>query len=573
MRHRRSWRPPPIEPWLPAAVAAGILTEMIIIPPARLVPRRHPRAAASLPLLIAAHCLAVVGAWLQPASAADADVSPSSRPNIVCIFADDLGSGDLSCLNPKSAWQTPRLDRLAREGLIGTDAHSTSSVCTPSRYALLTGRYSWRGRLKKGVLDGYEPPLIEPDRLTVPELLRQHGYATAAFGKWHLGVGWERSGPQLEDVDFAKPFLGGPLAHGFDRFLGIAASLDMPPYVWLSQDRAVSVPTGRVQASPAPRLWRAGPISDDFSMEKVQTRLVDEAAAYVEERAQHRDGQPFFLYLPLAAPHTPLLPTPAFAGSTQTTSYGDFVAQVDADIGRLLDALDRAGLANNTLVIFTADNGFAPAAGLKDLTRLHHDPSGGRRGYKSDLFEGGHRVPFIVRWPGHVQPGTRSDALVCQADLLATCADLVGATLPDDAGEDSVSLLPLLGPEPPAAPPRESMIHHSGEGRFAIRQGRWKLLAWPGSGGWSSPTPHPTQWLDVPAADLSQLPPYQLYDLEADPAERTNLAAEHPDVVARLGGLLRSQVEAGRSTPGRAAPAEFSGWPQVEWRASFSSPP
>ena len=540
----------------------------------RLVPRHFQALPGSTkPQRVAAGWLALVACWIPGVAVSATDHGSPSRPNIICILADDLGSGDLSCLNPTSAWQTPRLDRLASEGLVCTDAHSTSSVCTPSRYALLTGRYSWRGPLKKGVLDGYKPPLIEPGRLTVAELLRQHGYTTAAFGKWHLGVGWSRSGPRPEDVDFTRPFHGGPLAHGFDRFLGIATSLDMPPYVWLSQDRAASVPTAHVQDSRAPRLWRAGPISDDFKMEAVQTRLVDEAAAYVEQRAQARDGRPFFLYLPLAAPHTPLLPTAAFEGSTRTTLYGDFVAQVDSDIGRLLDALDRTGLADETLVIVTADNGFAPAAGLAELEPFHHDPSGGRRGYKSDLFEGGHRVPFIVRWPGHVPAGSRTGALVSQADLLATCADLVGATLPEDAGEDSISLLPLLGLEAPAASVRDSVIHHSGEGRFAIRQGRWKLLAWPGSGGWSAPTPHPSEWLDVPAEDLSTLPPFQLYDLEADPAERTNLAAKHPDVVARLGKLLRAQVDAGRSTPGKPQPVVLSGWPQVEWRTDFSSPP
>jgi arylsulfatase A-like enzyme len=540
----------------------------------RLVPRHFQALPGSTkPQRVAAGWLALVACWIPGVAVSATDHGSPSRPNIICILADDLGSGDLSCLNPTSAWQTPRLDRLASEGLVCTDAHSTSSVCTPSRYALLTGRYSWRGPLKKGVLDGYKPPLIEPGRLTVAELLRQHGYTTAAFGKWHLGVGWSRSGPRPEDVDFTSPFHGGPLAHGFDRFLGIATSLDMPPYVWLSQDRAASVPTAHVQDSRAPRLWRAGPISDDFKMEAVQTRLVDEAAAYVEQRAQARDGRPFFLYLPLAAPHTPLLPTAAFEGSTRTTLYGDFVAQVDSDIGRLLDALDRTGLADDTLVIVTADNGFAPAAGLAELEPFHHDPSGGRRGYKSDLFEGGHRVPFIVRWPGHVPAGSRTGALVSQADLLATCADLVGATLPEDAGEDSISLLPLLGLEAPAASVRDSVIHHSGEGRFAIRQGRWKLLAWPGSGGWSAPTPHPSEWLDVPAEDLSTLPPFQLYDLEADPAERTNLAAKHPDMVARLGKLLRAHVDAGRSTPGKPQPVELSGWPQVEWRTDFSSPP
>jgi arylsulfatase A len=506
-------------------------------------------------------------ALLGLAAAAPAQ-APAARPNIVFIYADDLGTGDVSCYNAHSAWRTPRIDRLAGEGVRFTDAHAASALCTPSRYAVLTGRYAWRGRLKRGVLQGYDASLLEPGRLTVAAFLRGHGYTTAAIGKWHLGLDWQRTGPRPEDVDFGAAFGGGPQAHGFDRFLGISASLDMPPYVWLRDDRATTVPTGRVGDSEPPRLWRAGPIADDFRMEDVQPRLVDEAVAWIGERARAADGRPFFLYLALAAPHTPVLPTAAFAGKTGATAYGDFVTQVDADVGRLLDVLGRHGLERDTIVIFTSDNGFAPAADVPLHRRAGHDPSGGYRGYKSDLYEGGHRVPFIVRWPGVAAPGRRSAALVGQFDLFATCADLLGVRLPDDAAEDSVSFLPPL--RDPTAPGRATIVNHSAEGRFAIREGRWKLLLWPGSGGWSSPTPAPSRWLQVEATDLSRLPPYQLFDLDADPAEANNLAAAHPGIVQRLAGRLRTDIERGRSTPGAARPvAVDDSWPETAWMRAF----
>lgn len=490
-----------------------------------------------------------------------------AAPNILYIFADDLGYGDVSCFNAKSAWQTPNLDRLAREGMVFTDAHSASSLCTPSRYALLTGRYAWRGRLKQGVLQGYSPPLIEPGRLTVPGFLRQHGYTTAMLGKWHLGLDWARSGPRPENVDFAKPFGGGPTAHGFDRFFGISASLDMPPYVWLQDDRAVSLPVGSIGGSPAPKLWRAGPISPDFKMENVQPRLTEQAIAYLTERGSARDHRPFFLYLALAAPHTPILPTREFEGKTHATSYGDFVAQVDADIGRILAVLEAQGLAKNTLVIFTSDNGFAPAASVPEHAKANHDPSGGWRGYKADLFEGGHRVPFIARWPGVTPPGTRSAAMVGQLDLFATCADILGANLPGDAAEDSVSMLPLLRGE--TRPSRETLVNHSADGEFAIREGQWKLLLCPGSGGWSPPTAAPSQWLKTEATDLRTLPPFQLYDLAVDPVEKNNVAAAHPEIVQRLGRQARRIVQAGRSTPGESKATPVTAWPQTAWMKRF----
>ncbi len=491
-------------------------------------------------------------------------------PNIVYILADDLGIGDVSCYNSRSAWRTPHLDRLAREGLRFTDAHSASSLCTPARYALVTGRYAWRGRLKQGVLQGYHPPLIESGRTTVAGFLRDHGYTTAVFGKWHLGLDWVRTGPNLENVDFAKPFANGPLTHGFDRFFGISASLDMPPYVWLANDRATTVPTAKVGDSPVPKLWRGGPIGSDFKMEEVQPRLIEKAVAYFAERADARDGKPFFLYLPLAAPHTPILPTREFDGKTQTTSYGDFVTQVDADIGVLVAALEQHGLAKNTLVIFTSDNGFAPAADVPGHAKFNHDPSGGFRGYKSDLFEGGHRVPFIAHWPAVIKPGRTSDTLVEQLDLFATCADILGAKIPATTAEDSLSFLPVLQGKAPSATTRTTLVAHSAEGRFSIRDGRWKLLLWPGSGGWSSPTPTPSVWLKTHRTDLATLPPLQLYDLAADPAETKNLADAHPEIVQRLGRQLRADIERGRSTPGPAQPFTADpSWTQLGWFASF----
>ena len=491
-------------------------------------------------------------------------------PNILYILTDDLGYGDVSSFNPKSAWRTPNIDRLAREGVVFTDAHAASSLCTPSRYALLTGRYAWRGELKQGVLQGYGAPLIEPGRLTVADFLRAHGYASAMFGKWHLGLDWVRTGAKPDDVDFAKPVGGGPTAHGFDKFFGLSASLDMPPYVWIANDRATMVPTGTVVDSPPPKLWRAGPISADFRMEEVQPRLTEKAVDYFAERAATHDGRPFFLYLAFASPHTPILPTGEFEGKTHATAYGDFVTQLDADVGRILAALEARGFAKNTLVIFTSDNGFAPAAGLPEHAAVHHDPSGGWRGYKSDLFEGGHRMPFVARWPGVTAPGTTCSELVGLQDFFATCAEVLGAPLSDNVAEDSVSMLPLLRGDKLRASARTNIVNHSGEGRFSIREGSWKLLLWPGSGGWSPPTPNPSQWLKTEAADLTKLPPFQLYDLMADPGERNNLAAAHPEIVQRLGQLMRKTIERGRSTPG--APQPYAGqekWEQLAWLKEF----
>ncbi len=498
-----------------------------------------------------------LAAWLLLLPLALAARSAPARPNIVYILADDMGIGDVSCLNSNSAWKTPHLDRLARAGRTFTDAHSASGVCTPSRYALLTGRHPWRGKLKSGVLYGYDPSLLEPGRLTVASFLRAQGYATAMVGKWHLGLDWARSGPKTEEVDFSKPFGGGPLAHGFDTFFGISASLDMPPYVYLRDDRSTTLPTARVAASPSPKMWRAGVVGDDFRHNEVHPRFEEQALAFLNSRTNvASSSQPFFLYLALASPHTPIVPSPAFDGKTRTTPYGDFVAQVDATVGALVDALDRGGLGENTLVIFTADNGCSPAANLAELKALGHDPNGGYRGHKADLFEGGHRVPFIVRWPREVPAGSRSSATIGQLDLLATCADILRVPLPPNAGEDSASILPLLRGGEVMSPGRDALVHQSINGSFAIRQGKLKLLFAPDSGGWSAPRPG--------AKDADGLPALQLYDLESDPAEKKNLASQEPEVVQRLGRLMKTLLERGRTSPGPAQPYEKpANWAQA----------
>jgi arylsulfatase A-like enzyme/predicted neuraminidase len=475
---------------------------------------------------------------LVPCAAGAAD-----RPNIVFILADDLGYGDVKCLNPQGKIATPHLDRVAAKGMAFTDAHSSSAVCTPTRYGILTGRYDWRSALKRGVLGGYSPPLIEPGRLTVPALLKKHGYHTACVGKWHLGMDWPLKGggtakdyPDAWKVDYTKPVANGPTSVGFDTFFGISASLDMPPYVFIEDDRCKGEPT-------VEKTWiRKGPAHKDFEAIDVLPALTKRAVAYVAERGpKAKKGEPFFLYLALTAPHTPILPTKEWQGKSGLNAYGDFVMQVDAAVGEVLDALDRAGLAENTLLMVASDNGCSPAANFPQLAEKGHNPSYHFRGHKADIFDGGHRIPLLVRWPGQVKPGTTCDQTVCLNDLMATCADVLGAKLPDDAGEDSVSLVPaLLGRA--KGPLHEAVVHHSMDGFFAVRQGRWKLELCPGSGGWSPPAPGSPQ--------EKGLPPVQLYDLEGDEGEKTNVQDRHPEVVVRLTRLLEKYVADGRSTPG-----------------------
>lgn len=481
------------------------------------------------------------------------------KPNIVFILADDLGYGDVRCLNPHGKIPTPRLDQLAASGMTFTDAHSSSAVCTPTRYGLLTGRYNWRSRLKNGVQGGMSPPLIEPGRLTVSAFLQQHGYHTACIGKWHLGMDWplKPGAPLFNDkiekgadgwnVDFTKPIVRGPTRFGFDYYFGISASLDMIPYAFIENDRVTELPT--VDKSFPMLLGhtnqtRRGPAAAGFEAVKVLPEFTRWSVTYIEQRAdQAKKGSPFFLYLPLAAPHTPTIPTQEWHRKSGLNAYGDFVMQTDAAVGTVLDTLDRLGLANNTLVLFASDNGCSPAAKYNELLAGGHNPSALFRGTKADIFEGGHRVPFFVRWPARVKPGSQSEQIISLNDFFATCAAILGQDLPGNAAEDSVSFLPAL--EGRATKPlREALVHHSINGSFAIRQNQWKLALCADSGGWSAPTP------GSPAA--KQLPAVQLYDLSNDTGETNNLAAAHPEIVERLTALLEKYVADGRSTPGPA---------------------
>jgi arylsulfatase A-like enzyme len=474
-----------------------------------------------------------------------------SLPNIVTIVADDMGYGDVSCLNPECKIPTPNMDRLASEGMVFTDAHSGSAVCSPTRYGILTGRYCWRSRLQSGVLWGYSPPLIPKSRMTVASLLKQHGYATACIGKWHLGWDWatkdgtvfsDRSDETGERVDYTKPIAGGPLDLGFDTFFGIPASLDMLPYVYVENDRVVAAPTKKIEGTEGRIFYRAGPIAPGFEHEEVLPKCTERAIKFIDHHAKTDPQSPFFLYFPMSAPHTPILPTDKFRGKSGIGPYGDFVMQCDGTVGQIIEALDRNGMTGNTLFIVTSDNGCSPMVDFADLAQKGHYPSYHFRGYKADIFEGGHRIPFIVRWPKKVKRGSLCSDTICLTDLMATVAAILDYDLPDSAGEDSVSILPdLLGKA--RSPVREATVHHSINGSFSIRQGKWKLEFCPGSGGWSYPVPEEALRLG--------LPKFQLYDLSQDIAEQKNLMDRHPDVTERLTELMARYVTDGRSIPGK----------------------
>lgn len=445
----------------------------------------------------------------------------AAPPSIVYILADDLGYGDVHALNPeRGKIATPHLDRLASQGMTFTDAHSGSSVCTPTRYGVLTGRYAWRTRLQSSVLGNYVEPLIAADRLTVPGLLKQQGYHTACIGKWHLGYtieGGQQTAKKKKGSGEGAP-LGaitrdGPVTRGFDHFFGFHHARMMKSV--FEEDRVTQI------VEPVDML----PL------------LAAKAAEHIRERA--KTGQPFFLYLPLNSPHTPIVPSKDWQGKSGLGDYADFVMETDWAVGEVLAALDVAGIAENTLVVFTSDNGCSPAAGTPKLEKQGHYASGPHRGYKADIWDGGHRVPFFVRWPAKVKAGSTSAQPVCHVDLMATCAELLGVRLPANAGEDSVSLLPTLNG---ATDTTRTIVHHSINGRFAIREDRWKLCLCPGSGGWGKPG-------DAEAAK-QRLPEVQLYDLSTDLGETKNLSAEHPEVVARLTQQLQAFIAAGRSTPG-----------------------
>ncbi|MFN4258086.1 MAG: sulfatase family protein [Gemmataceae bacterium] len=467
----------------------------------------------------------------------------AKTPHIVYILADDQGYGDVTYFNPESKIPTPNLDRLARQGMIFTDAHSASAVCTPTRYGLLTGRYCWRTRLKAGVLWGHSPRLIEPGRATVASFLREQGYHTACVGKWHLGLDWPTRQPvrfgdnvkpqaDLGLIDYTKPITNGPLAVGFDYYFGIPASLDMPPFIFVENDRTIG------QATATKKWLRSGPAEPDFEAVDVLKTFTEKATAYIQQRAQDKTGKPFFLYMPLTSPHTPVVPRPEFRGLGKIGPYGDFVHETDWVVGQVLNALRETGLEQDTLVIFTSDNGYSPSGMSRaDQEKVGHHSSSIFRGTKADIWEGGHRVPFIARWPGVVQPGTKCAEPICLNSLFATCAELVGQELPQDAAEDSFSILPLLRGAQRNRPTHDAIVHHSVQGMFAIRKGPWKLIEGRGSGGWTK------------GDTGDDLPEAQLYHLTDDPSEKHNLHDKHAEIVRELRGLLEQYKTSGRSRP------------------------
>ena len=446
----------------------------------------------------------------------------ASRPNILVILADDLGYGDTQCYNPeRGKIPTPGIDRFAAQGMRFTDGHSSSGVCSPSRYTLLTGRYHWRTRLQSGIVDLYERPLIAPDRLTIAGLAKQQGYRTACIGKWHLGWDWPRAG---KEIDFTQPIANGPTTRGFDSYFGTDVP-NWPPYCFIENDRTVGLPR-----EPLPRhllesnlASKPGPALPGWKLEEILPALQARACAFIRDAAAR--PEPFLLYLPLTAPHTPLAVAPAWRGKSGLGPYADFVMQTDATVAGVLDALEASGAATNTLVLFTSDNGCAEYIGVPALERQGHFPSGPLRGYKTSIWEGGHREPFIVRWPGVVKAGSVCGQLVHQADLMATLAEIWGATLPPNAGEDSFSLLPLLRGED--HPVRTHAVSCAASGVPGVRDGDWKFI----------PGREP-----------------QLYNLAADLGETNNLVAAEPARVAAMRALLERIITDGRSTPGPRQP-------------------
>jgi len=467
----------------------------------------------------------------------------AAKPNIVFVLADDLGYGDVQVLNARSRVPTPNLNRLARQGMTFTDAHSPSAVCTPTRYGALTGRYCWRSRLKRGVLNGYSAPLLEPGRLTVAGILRANGYHTSVVGKWHLGLGFQKGADG--QIDYAKPVTDGPNEHGFDDSFIIPASLDFPPYVYIENGRVIELPSIDQPAVKFPGFLRRGPRQPGLVMDDCLDDLTRRAAAVIRERA--RKEPPFFLYFPLTAPHKPVQPHPRFIGKSGLGLYGDFVMQVDWTVGQVMQSIDSAGIGKNTLLIFTSDNGsfmrrlgpeekedHVSDATIQAYNETHHTANGELRGTKADVWEAGHRVPFFARWPGVIAAGSTCDKSTAHVDLFATCAEIAGAKLPDDAAEDSFSWLPLFrGGD--WAKPRAPVINHSAAGMFALRSGKWKLVAGNGSGGREAPKGKPFQ------------KPFMLFDLQADVGEQNDLAKAKPKLVERLTARLEEIRRNGRS--------------------------
>ncbi|MEX2567578.1 MAG: arylsulfatase [Cyclobacteriaceae bacterium] len=494
------------------------------------------------------------------------EIISNSPPNIILIFADDMGYGDIQSYNSASQIPTPNLNNLAKDGMRFDDAHSNSSVCSPSRYGILTGRYAWRTHLKSSVLS--EPdnnkPLIRPDRLTLADMLKNFNYQTAAIGKWHLGIEWKNNEEGM--ADYSQPFLTGPNDVGFDYSFIIPVSLDMIPYAYYKNHKPIKEVTDKHPFRKFPRYIREGPMAKDFYHEKVLDNFTEKALDYIQEQSKY--PPPFFLYFALTAPHKPVWPAERFQGSTTKGPYADFIVQIDWTVGQILQALERNQIDKNTLVIFTSDNGsfmlrvsadqeypFEKAESRESFYSRHvgksqkdhaadsevhgyhqhiHDANYIWRGTKGDIWEGGHRVPFIVRWPGIIEGGTMSKQTISITDIMATLADIMGYSLNEDEGKDSFSFLPLLLGDVSKIT-RAPVIHHSSRGMFAIREGKWKMIFGNGSGGRQIPEGQPWE------------KPYHLFNLEIDPSETTNVIDQYPEVAKYLSERL-DKIRMGKSS-------------------------
>lgn len=455
------------------------------------------------------------------------------KPNIIYILADDMGYGDVSCYDPKfNQVATPNIDSLAKQGMSFTNAHATSSLCTPSRYSILTGRYAWRTHLQRGVLMEQGQPLIAQDRPTVAGLLKDQGYHTACIGKWHLGLEWrQRDGKPVYD----EPFRGGPLDRGFDSYFGIDVP-NFPPYAWIEGDQVQGKIGAYYDRDQELCLNHPGVGVKNWAFDEVLPAITERAVAKIEDSA--RRETPFFLYFALTTPHEPIAPSKRFKGKSGINGVADLIMETDWAVGEVMRALEEQGITDNTLIIFTTDNGHCPYTNLDPFEKVGHRVSGPLRGYKADIWEGGHRVPFVARWPERIPAASTCNELMSLADFMATCATITGADIPEGTGEDSISALSLfMGSEEPV---REDAVFHSGNGSFSIIKDNWKLSLCSDSGGFWNPENLP-----------DDLPPVQLHDLSKDIGERTNLQAEYPAMVSKLTERLEQIVADGRSSPGQ----------------------
>jgi arylsulfatase A-like enzyme len=462
-------------------------------------------------------------------------------PNIVLILADDMGHGHVSSLNPTAKFQTPHIDGLAKQGISFSDAHSGSSVCSPTRYGILTGRYAWRTKLVRGVLGPYDPPLIEAGRLTLPGMLKQQGYHTACIGKWHLG--WDWPAKKGDAPDFTQPIAGGPTTRGFEYYFGTDVP-NYPPYCFIENDRTVGQPTA--EKTERNLNGRPGPMLPGWRFEDILPKLAEKAVGYIEGRSKEK--RPYFLYLPLTSPHEPIAPSAKFKGQSGLGDLADFLIETDDVVGQVVAAVDRSEAAQRTLVIFTCDNGSSLYTGGAALEKQGHRVSAGFRGAKGSIYEGGHRVPFIARWPGKIQPASKCDQTICLTDMMATLATVSGAKLPDNAAEDSFNVWPLLQGYPLTSP-RAPVVHQSSTGRVAIRQGPWKLML-PAA---VVPANRPQKGV-APKDAGAEPTERELYNLVEDSAEKQNVIAEHKDTENELVTLFLKFKKEGRSRPSEMQP-------------------